>query len=124
MEVVLHDRKLIIPERHKRWTGVDNYRILENIRRAYEAFPDKSFVARTPLIPGVNDDEEHVRAVLAFIKPSKNVVDYELLPYMRFGESMYGFLGRVHEIQDYDPPTPALLVRLRAIIDEAFGRSG
>ena len=123
VDVVLHDHKLTIPERHKKWTGVDNKRILENIKRAYETFPDKTFIARTPLIPGVNDDEEHVRAVLAFIKPYKNVVDYELLPYMRFGESKYGFLGRVYEMQDFDPPTPESLTRLRAIIDEAFGRS-
>ena len=68
VDVVLHDHKLTIPERHKKWTGVDNHRILENIKRAYETFPDKTFIARTPLIPGVNDDEEHVRAVLAFIR--------------------------------------------------------
>ena len=92
--------------------------------RAYETFPEKTFIARTPLIPGVNDDEEHIRAVLAFIKPYKNVVDYELLPYMRFGESKYGFLGRVYEMQDFDPPSAESLARLRAIVDEAFGRSG
>jgi len=51
----------------------------------------------------VNDDEEHIRAVLAFIKPYKNVVDYELLPYMRFGESKYGFLGRIYEMADFIP---------------------
>jgi pyruvate formate lyase activating enzyme len=94
------------------------------MKRAYETWPDKKFVARTPLIPGVNDDEEHIRAVLAFIKPYKNVVDYELLPYMRFGESKYGFLGKVYEMQDFEPPSPELLARLRAIIDEAFGRGG
>ncbi len=122
VDVVLHDHKLTLSERHKKWTGVDNKRILENMKRAYETWPDKTFVARTPLIPGVNDDEEHIRAVLAFIKPYKNVVDYELLPYMRFGESKYGFLGRVYEMQDFTPPSPELLARLQAIIDEAFGR--
>ncbi len=71
----------------------------------------------------MNDDEEHIRATLEFIKPYKNVVDYELLPYMRFGESKYGFLGKIYEMQDFDPPSPELLRRLRAIIDEAFGRS-
>ena len=124
VDVVLHDHKLTDSERHQKWTGVPNKRILENIKRAYETFPDKTFIARTPLIPGVNDDEEHIRAVLAFIRPYTNVVDYELLPYMRFGESKYGFLGRVYEMQDFDPPTPETLARLRAIIDEAFGRSG
>lgn len=124
VDTVLHDIKLTSPEAHKQWTGAENTRIRENLKRAYEAFPDKKFVARTPIIPGVNDDEAHVRATLEFIKPHKNVVDYELLPYMRFGESKYGFLGRVYEMQDFEPPPAALMARLRAIIDEAFGRSG
>ncbi len=70
----------------------------------------------------MNDDEEHIRAVLAFIRPHKNVIDYELLPYHRFGESKYGFLGRVYELEDFTPPTPETVHRLQAIIDEAFGR--
>jgi pyruvate formate lyase activating enzyme len=124
VDTVLHDIKLTDPERHKKWCGADNTRIRANLKRAYETFPDKKFIARTPLISGVNDDEEHIRVTLAFIKPYKNVVDYELLPYMRFGESKYGFLGRIYEMHDFNPPTPEALKRLRAIIDEAFSRSG
>ena len=122
VDTVLHDIKLTDPERHKKWTGVDNRRIRANLKRAYETFPDTTFVARTPIIPGVNDDEEHIRATLAFIRPHRNVVDYELLPYMRFGESKYGFLGRVYEMQDFEPPTAETMTTLRAIIDEVFGR--
>ena len=85
VDTMLHDHKLTIPERHKKWTGVSNERILENFKKAYETFPNTEFVARTPLIPGVNDDEEHIRAVLEFIRPHKNVIEYELLPYHRFG---------------------------------------
>ena len=122
VDVCLHDHKLTDPGRHKKWTGVDNARIRENWNRAYETFPDTKFIARTPVIPGVNDDEEHIRAVLAFIKPYKNVVDYELLPYHRYGESKYSFLGRIYELDDFKPPTPESIARLQAIIDEAFGR--
>jgi pyruvate formate lyase activating enzyme len=122
VDVVLHDFKLTDSDRHRKWTGVPNYRILENIKKAYEIFPEKKFIARTPVIPGVNDDEDHIRAVLAFIRPYKNVINYELLPYMRFGESKYGFLGRVYEMQDFNPPSGETLRRLRRIIDEAFGR--
>ena len=93
VDLVLHDHKCTDPERHKKWTGVTNERILTNFKKAYETFPEKKFIARTPLIPGVNDDEEHIRAVLALIRPYSNVIDYELLPYHRFGESKYGFLG-------------------------------
>lgn len=122
VDLMLHDHKLTDPERHKKWCGADNSRILENFKKAYETFPHTKFIARTPLIPGVNDDEEHIRAVLAFIRPHKNVIDYELLPYHRFGESKYGFLGRVYELEDFRSPSPDSLRRLQAIIDEAFGR--
>jgi pyruvate formate lyase activating enzyme len=122
VDVVLHDHKVTDTESHHKWTAVPNKRIKENQKKAYETWPDKTFIARTPVIPGVNDDEEHIRAVLEFIKPYKNVIDYELLPYMRFGESKYGFLGQVYEMQDFDPPTSETIRRLRVIIDEAFGR--
>ncbi len=124
VDTMLHDHKLTDPERHKKWCGADNTRILANFKRAYEAFPNIKFVARTPLIPGVNDDEDHIRAVLAFIRPYKNVIDYQLLPYHRFGESKYGFLGRVYELEDFKPPALETLHRLQAIIDGAFGRAG
>jgi threonine dehydrogenase-like Zn-dependent dehydrogenase len=53
---------------------------------------------------------------------AKNVIGYELLPYHRFGESKYGFLGMVYELEDFRSPTPDSLQRLQAIIDEAFDR--
>jgi pyruvate formate lyase activating enzyme len=123
VDTMLHDHKLTNSERSKKWVGVGNERILENFKKAYEAFPDTEFIARTPLIPGVNDDEEHIRAVLAFIRPYKNVIDYELLPYMRFGLGKYDLLGEVYELQDFQPPSDESLKRLQSIIDEAFGRS-
>ena len=72
----------------------------------------------------MNDDEEHIRAVLAFIRPYPNVIDYELLPYHRYGESKYNFLGRVYQMEDFDTPKKELVARFQTIIDEAFGRSG
>jgi pyruvate formate lyase activating enzyme len=123
VDTMLHDHKLTIPERHKKWTGVGNKRILENFKRAYETFKNTEFIARTPLIPGVNADEEHIRAVLAFIRPHKNVIDYEILPYHRFGLGKYELLGEVYELADFKSPSDEVVQRLQAIIDEAFGRS-
>ena len=124
VDVMLHDHKLTDPVRHKKWTGVDNSRSLANFKKAYETFPNVKFIARTPVIPGVNDDEEHIRAVLEFIRPYRNVIDYELLPYHRFGESKYDFLGRVYELDDFQPPAPEKIASLRGIIDQSFGRAG
>ena len=124
LDLMLHDHKMTDSGRHKKWIGVGNERILENFKKAYETFPDVDFIARTPLIPGINADEEHIRSVLEFIRPHRNVIDYELLPYHRFGLGKYEFLGRVYELDDFKSPDEDLLKHLRAIIDEAFGRSG
>jgi pyruvate formate lyase activating enzyme len=124
VDTMLHDHKLTNPERHKKWAGVGNERILANFKKAYETFPAIDFIARTPLIPGVNADEQHVRSVLAFVRPHKNVIDYELLPYHRFGLGKYQSLGVVYELDDYQTPSADMVAHLQAIIDEAFGRSG
>jgi pyruvate formate lyase activating enzyme len=123
VDTMLHDYKLMDSERQKKWTGVGNERVLANFKQAYETFPDIDFIARTPLIPGVNADEEFIRAVLAFIRPHKNVIDYELLPYHRFGLGKYEYLGKVYELDDYQTPPDALVKRFQAMIDEAFGRT-
>lgn len=120
-DTVLHDFKLMDAERHRRWVGVDNAGILANYRRAYQTFPHATFIARSPVVPGVNDDEAHVRAVLAFIRPFPNVVGYELVPYRRFGDPKYGFLGRVYGLADFSPPALELVHRLQRPIDEALG---
>ena len=123
VDIMLHDNKLMDSERHKKWVGVGNERILENFKKAYETFPNIEFICRTPLIPGVNADEEHIRAVLEFIKPYKNVIEYELLPYHRFGLGKYEYLGTVYEMDDFKSPEPELVAHFQTIIDEAFGRS-
>ena len=123
VDTMLHDHKLTDPERHRKWIGAGNERILANFKKAYETFPNTEFIARTPLIPGVNADEEHIRAVLEFIRPHKNVIDYEILPYHRFGLGKYEYLGKVYELDDYKTPSDELVQRYRAMIDEAFGRS-
>jgi pyruvate formate lyase activating enzyme len=72
----------------------------------------------------VNADDEHVLGVLEFIKPYKNVIDYELLPYHRFGLGKYESLGVVYELDDYKTPSDEVVKRFQALIDEAFGRTG
>ena len=91
-DLVLHDYK----SSDYSGTGTDrrdNVRILDNYRRAYTRYPDTPFIARIPVVTGVNDTLEHVRSVLACIEPYANVVQLELLPYHRFGGSKYGFLA-------------------------------
>ena len=90
-----HDIKLTDPERHKKWNGAENHRLCETTsRKVYETFPNTKLIVRTPLIPGVNDDEEHIRATLALIRPHKNVIEDQLLPYHRSERASTSSWGR------------------------------
>lgn len=67
----------------------------------------------------INDiDEARIDAVL----PYPNVSELELLPYHRYGDSKYGFLGQVYALEDFTPPAPELLQRLRQRIHERFAQ--
>ena len=51
------------------------------------------------------------------------MIDYELLPYHRFGLGKYLSLGVKYELDDYKTPSDDVVKHLQAIIDEAFGRT-
>lgn len=122
VDTMLHDYKLTDSKDHKRWTGAENKRILENFQRAYQEFPHIDFVARIPLVPGVNDDDAHVDAVLDAVLPHACVRELELLPYHSYGDSKSGFLGRIPVREDYAVPSPERLASLRQRIRARFAQ--
>lgn len=99
LDGLIYDVKCADPKLHKKFTGVDNSLILENFRRVCGDFPHLPIRARTPVVPGFNDNEEEIRAVRALIPRSPHV-EYELLAYHRMGQPKYAYLGRIYEMGD------------------------
>jgi len=93
LDVIHYDIKCLDRERHQRFTGLPNDLILRNFRKLCAAFPHDRIIVRTPFIPGVNGTAEDVRAIGEFLRGIGDDLHYELLPYHRYGESKYGFLG-------------------------------
>jgi len=121
-DYVLHDIKQMDSEIHKKWTGVPNGNILKNYERAYRTFPEKHFIARTPLIYGVNATEENIVKTLEFIGPYQNVKNYELLPYHKLGLGKYQQIGKTYEMEEIDKPADDVVVHLREIISDYFAK--
>lgn len=96
---VMYDIKHMDPEMHKKHTGVSNERILENFDKMCAEFPDLPILARTPVVPGFNDNEEAIRAIAEFVKGRPNV-KYEMLPYHRLGTQKYQQIGKVNPMGD------------------------
>lgn len=86
-DYVIMDLKLADPLLHKKFTGVENARILENA--AFLRASGKPHEFRTPLIPGITDTEENLAALREIAGDSP----HELLPYNELAGAKYPMLG-------------------------------
>lgn len=92
-DYVMQDIKLADRELHRQYTGVDNARILENIAWLKES--GKEFVFRVPLIPGITDTEENLRAIAELAGDCRT----ELMPYNEFAGAKYSMVGMEYTLE-------------------------
>jgi len=86
-DLVLADLKMMDNELHRQWTGKHNSTILENIYKL-DASGIPYFI-RTPVVPGVNDNEAEILSMAKFAASLKNLKKYELLPYHTLASCKY-----------------------------------
>lgn len=94
------DIKIMDSGLHRKWTGVENTSILENIRKASSDFPDVPLHIRMPLIPGVNNLSNHILSIVEYCKTIPTCNCLEFLPYHRLGVASYQYLGRKYVFSD------------------------
>ena len=88
-DLVLYDLKEMDPALHRKYTGVDNNQILENLKKIDDQKALEIWV-RVPLIPGYNDDKENLLATARFVKENLHkCTQIHLLPFHRLGEGKY-----------------------------------
>ena len=86
-DLVLADLKLMNPALHQKWTGQSNRIILENLQKLDST--GIPYFIRTPVIPGLNDNEEEIKALAKFTSSLKNIQKLELLPFHSMGSFKY-----------------------------------
>ncbi len=118
VDLYLYDVKHMDPDRHRRWTGVDNLRILDNLERLMDQ-GEKIWI-RLPLIPGINDQEDHLHDLAAFVSRGQGVDKVCLLPYHGFAAGKYDQLGMVYDMKDKKKPGPDRILASKALL-EGYG---
>ena len=108
-DMFLYDVKSMNSQRHKEYTGVGNEQILENLSRLLQM--QKRVWVRVPIIPGVNDTLEEMRALRAFLLANGYPEKVELLPYHRMGEMKWKALGQKATL--FNPPSAEQVDTLR-----------
>ncbi len=111
-DAFLYDVKCADDELHKRYTGVSNKLILENLRQLSASFSGE-LIIRIPMIAGVNDTPAELENLSALLHSIKYKA-VELLPYHRMGEHKYTALGKPHT--PFAPPPPKTLNRLKTLL--------
>ena len=117
-DLFLYDVKCFDEELHKKYVGVSNQQILANLQGLLRA--GAAVLMRIPIIGGVNDTEEEMRAICQFLKSCSAPVRVELLPYHAMGEHKYAAIGR--EAIAFSVPGEETMARLRAVFAEDFAK--
>jgi pyruvate formate lyase activating enzyme len=116
--LVLGDLKFVNDAKHREFTGVTNAPILENLKRLAEG-PAEVWV-RMPLLAGVNDGEEDIRAAVAFLGSLPKIRTVGLLPYHSGGFAKARRLGTEASFRTFEPPT----AERYAAIEADFRKAG
>lgn len=94
------DLKLADEEMHKKYTGVSNVKILNNLRYLVES--QKQITIRIPMIPHITDTSENLNGlckIITQICPQTAVVIH-LLPYNTVAGGKYPVYGMVYPLRE------------------------
>jgi len=116
-DLFLYDLKMMDSEKHRKWIGVPNGKILENLKVLAET--GVKIIIRIPLIGGVNDDSANMEATARFVAElSGEKKEVNLLPYHKIAQTKYQKLGRPEEFQLLEEPTKEAQLQAIAIFQE------
>jgi len=118
VDLFFYDLKIIDDVKHRQLTGISNRTILMNLRGLTQHHDN--IIIRFPLIPGINDEEDNVLQIRAFISSLRNVQEIHILPYHKGGIEKYRRLGKEYRLPEIQPPSDQKLSR----IGDIFRRVG
>ena len=113
-DLFLFDYKMTDPDMHSMYIGADNQRILSNL-----ALLDKlaaKVILRCPIIPGINDNEQHFAAIRALRQKYDCIIDAEIMPYHDIGAIKWQNIGKGYLLKDVKPPDKATVQKWREAI--------
>ena len=111
-DLFLYDWKVSDPAAHRAWTGADPGLIRENLR--FLSLQGARIVLRCPMIPGVNDHEEHLRCIGKLTYELAGICRVDLLPYHALGNDKRMQMGLARE--DFPVPEANEVERWQAVL--------
>lgn len=118
VDLFLYDLKLMDDTQHRKFTGVSNELILRNLRMLSERGHD--IFLRVPIVPEINDDDEHIRQIGEFAAALPHLNKVDILPYHHIALDKYKRLNKVYGLPEARPPSDERMAEIAQIL-EGFG---
>jgi pyruvate formate lyase activating enzyme len=117
-DLFLLDIKHLDEEVHIKLTGVSNATILDNYRLLIGC--GKEIMIRIPVIPGFNDDPDHLERLKKFIMSTKTgmIKKINLLPFHKTGSSKYKKFNILYRMGNAEPPGKEKMQKLKEFFME------
>jgi len=119
VDLFLFDYKETDPVKHREYTQADNAVIKENIKKLHDA--GAQILLRCTVIPGLNDRDDHFRAIAQMTMEYPNLPGAEILPYHKLAAAKADRFGGIRG-NDYVPPKPETVEMWRDKVREYGGR--
>lgn len=110
-DLLLFDFKHADSAQHLKYTGVPNEPVLASLKLLAEL--QKPVIIRCPIIPGVNDSEQHFAAIRALRERYDNVIKTEVMPYHDIGAVKWKNIGKSYLMRDVKVPSKEQIAQWR-----------
>ena len=116
-DMIYFDIKMMDPEKHRKWTGVSNQLIQENLGALCQAGHAGKITVRTPCIPNINDSADEIAAIAKFAK-GLGIERIQLLPYNPMAGEKYNWIGEGYSLSDAAPRDKAYYEGLNQVAEK------
>jgi pyruvate formate lyase activating enzyme len=114
-DLILFDLKSLNDMRHKELTGISNKSILRNLDIVLRSGTET--IVRIPFIPGFNDQATDISDMLDFLRPYKQLMQVDILPYHAYANHKYKKFQTPFEF--FPVPTNEQIRKSQKIIEDA-----
>lgn len=101
VDLVILDIKAVEENEYKMLTGQNMNKFFNFLNACKNN--NKNLWIRQVIVPGINDNEEHILKLKDFVKTIPNVKKIELLPYKTLGVHKYKTLGLKYRLENLEP---------------------
>lgn len=109
IELFLFDLKIMDRNLHKKYTGVTNDLILDNLKKLSSY--DKQIHISIPIIWGINHYDQNILDTIAFLS-NLNITHIRLLPYHKIGMEKYRRLNMSYKLTGNEKPTEEMMSQI------------